>query len=68
MEVITMLKCVIIEESNFICFYYGEYGDTIDHIVPKSKGGLTNPKNCVCACFQCNQLKNDKLIEEFIVR
>ncbi|WP_081412666.1 HNH endonuclease [Fictibacillus gelatini] len=50
---------LIIERSSYTCFYCGKYGDTIDHLTPKSKGGLTTPKNCVCACKRCNQLKND---------
>lgn len=62
------LRRLIIEGNHFICFYCGEYGDTIDHIIPKSKGGLTTPKNCVCACLQCNQLKNDLTLAEFLER
>lgn len=33
---------------------------SIDHIVPKSKGGLTNWTNCVIACTSCNRRKADK--------
>lgn len=59
-------RSYIKQRSNFTCFYCGQYGDTIDHIIPKSKGGLTTPKNCVCACESCNQRKRDLPVEEFL--
>lgn len=59
------LRQEILEKSNFVCFYCGQYGDTIDHLLPKSKGGLTTLKNCVCACRKCNQLKRNLTFEEF---
>jgi 5-methylcytosine-specific restriction endonuclease McrA len=40
-----------------------EYPDqpTIDHIIPKSKGGGNNKENLRWVCFDCNQLKADEL-------
>jgi 5-methylcytosine-specific restriction endonuclease McrA len=32
---------------------------TIDHIMPRSKGGDTSWSNCVCACKPCNNKKAD---------
>ncbi len=37
---------------------------TIDHVVPKVKGGLSSWNNCVCACKRCNNLKGDKDMED----
>lgn len=37
---------------------------TIDHIVPKSKGGKNDWMNCVAACKDCNNLKKDLLPKE----
>lgn len=37
---------------------------TIDHIMPKSRGGLTTWENCVLACWKCNMRKADKTPEE----
>jgi len=34
---------------------------TIDHVVPRSKGGKTDWDNCVIACKQCNNTKGSKL-------
>lgn len=33
---------------------------TIDHIIPRSKGGGDEPKNLRWTCYQCNQQKGDK--------
>lgn len=34
---------------------------TIDHIIPRSKGGLTTWDNCVLACVDCNSKKANKM-------
>lgn len=36
---------------------------TIDHVIPKSKGGSNQRDNKVCACSPCNHKKEDKLLE-----
>lgn len=37
---------------------------TIDHILPRSRGGATNWENCVTACSPCNSRKADRLLAE----
>lgn len=59
-------KAFILERDNYTCHYCKSYGDTIDHKIPKSKGGLSTPSNCVCACFICNQDKNDIMYEGYL--
>ena len=41
------------------CAYCGKSGKTltIDHVIPKSKGGKTNFDNCVVCCQGCNHRK-----------
>ena len=38
---------------------------TIDHIVPRSKGGIDFTKNVVCCCHDCNQDKAHTPWEEW---
>ena len=33
---------------------------TLDHVVPKSKGGKSGWKNLVLACAECNRRKGNK--------
>jgi hypothetical protein len=48
----------------FQCQYCSDVFDfdelTIDHVVPRAKGGKTNWENCVTACKPCNHHKGDK--------
>ena len=50
------------------CSYCGlkipENKATIDHIVPKSKGGTTNFLNVTTACISCNLKKDSKTLKE----
>ena len=42
------------------CQYCGSKKDlTVDHVIPKAKGGKTMWKNLVTACKRCNTLKGD---------
>lgn len=56
----------ILERDHYTCHFCGEYGDTIDHLLPRAKGGHTTPLNCVCACMLCNQNKADRDLDEFM--
>ncbi|CAM4244831.1 hypothetical protein FHS16_001379 [Paenibacillus endophyticus] len=56
----------ILERDNHICYFCGEFGDTIDHMLPRAKGGHTTPLNCVCACNACNQSKADQDLHAFM--
>lgn len=38
---------------------------TVDHIIPKSKGGTDNPTNLVCCCEEHNRQKDNLLYKEF---
>lgn len=37
---------------------------TIDHVLPRSRGGRSTWENCVLACVACNALKADRTPEE----
>jgi len=53
-----MWRKKIKEEWDLKCAYCGSEEDlTLDHIVPRSKGGVDHTKNVVCACHKCNQDK-----------
>jgi uncharacterized protein with PIN domain len=36
---------------------------TVDHVLPKSNGGVTSFLNCVICCFNCNNKKSNKTLE-----
>lgn len=56
------------------CFYCGKETikdsrspmfRTLDHVIPRSRGGIGIPFNKVCACKLCNSRKGSLLLEEF---
>ncbi|QNK57717.1 HNH endonuclease [Paenibacillus sp. PAMC21692] len=56
---------LILTRDNYTCRFCGQYGDTIDHELPRAKGGHTTPSNCICACYECNQRKANRDVDEF---
>lgn len=59
-------KRYILNRDRYTCYFCGSYGDTIDHLLPRAKGGHTTPMNCVCACNLCNQSKAAMDADEFM--
>jgi 5-methylcytosine-specific restriction endonuclease McrA len=51
--------------DGFHCQYCGEGSRlTVDHVVPRSRGGLSDWENMVTACAPCNLRKGDRLPQE----
>ncbi|MBM4171426.1 MAG: HNH endonuclease [Ignavibacteria bacterium] len=55
----------ILKRDNHKCGYCGraDLPLTIDHIIPKSKGGDDSWENLVAACLPCNNKKGDRTPE-----
>ena len=51
----------VIARDNSKCAYCGSYKKslTIDHIIPKSRGGTSTFENCVASCRTCNAGKRN---------
>ncbi|HEV7933985.1 MAG TPA: HNH endonuclease [Actinomadura sp.] len=47
-----------------LCGYCGGRGSTIDHILPRSRGGGSTWENTVLACRWCNGRKADRIPAE----
>ena len=46
------------------CQYCGGRAETMDHVVPRSRGGRHIWENVVAACRRCNSTKRDRLPSE----
>lgn len=46
------------------CQYCAGPAETIDHVVPRSKGGSHTWENVVAACRRCNLRKGDRLLAD----
>jgi len=58
-------KAVLARDS-YTCQYCGREstGLTVDHVVPRSRGGQSVWDNIVAACAPCNRRKGNRLPEE----
>ena len=56
----------ILRRDAYKCAYCGrsDLPLTIDHVVPKAKGGVDSWENLVTACTVCNNRKGDRTLEE----
>lgn len=51
--------------DEFRCQYCGAMGDlTFDHVVPRSRGGITSWENVVAACSPCNLRKGSHSLKQ----
>jgi len=56
---------VLIRDSRTCQFgHCSRSGSTVDHVVPRSRGGLHEWTNVVAACPSCNARKGDRLLSE----
>ncbi|HEX7997659.1 MAG TPA: HNH endonuclease [Pyrinomonadaceae bacterium] len=58
----------IMARDKMRCQYCGTKGTqfelTLDHIIPRSRGGHSDPENLCAACKLCNQRKGDRTPDE----
>jgi 5-methylcytosine-specific restriction endonuclease McrA len=57
---------VLFARDGWQCAYCGTGGNrlTLDHVVPRSRGGESVWENVVTSCAPCNHRKGDRLLEE----
>ena len=60
----------ILKRDDYRCQYCAKQATplTIDHIVPKNKGGKDSWENLVAACSKCNTRKGDTLLKHMDMR
>ena len=65
---VTFSRRNIFKRDRFTCQYCGQQPGkeelTIDHVLPRSRGGVSSWENCVLACVDCNSRKADLLPSE----
>jgi 5-methylcytosine-specific restriction endonuclease McrA len=65
-ERVAFNKKNILRRDHYTCQYCGRRGDrlTVDHVLPRSRGGDTTWLNVVAACLRCNLRKGNRTLEE----
>ena len=54
----------VLQRDGHRCAYCGGAADTVDHVLPRSRGGRHEWSNVVAACGRCNHRKADHLLVE----
>ena len=60
-------KNILLRDRNtcqFCCRVFPASELTLDHVVPRSRGGHSSWENLVACCYQCNNRKGDRTPEE----
>jgi 5-methylcytosine-specific restriction endonuclease McrA len=60
----TVSRNGVLRRDSRTCAYCGGRADTIDHVVPRSRGGAHSWENCVACCHRCNSRKADHTLDE----
>jgi 5-methylcytosine-specific restriction endonuclease McrA len=66
MQKVALTKKNVLLRDDYTCQYCNLKGErmmTVDHVLPKSKGGPSTWENLVCACMRCNNRKNNRTPE-----
>lgn len=52
----------VFARDSWTCQYCGSHSNlTVDHVIPRSKGGTSSWENIVASCAPCNRRKGDRL-------
>jgi 5-methylcytosine-specific restriction endonuclease McrA len=54
----------VLRRDNHRCAYCGKGASTIDHVLPRSRGGADSWENLVACCLRCNNVKGDRTPQE----
>lgn len=61
---VALSRRAVFARDDRTCQYCGAVAESIDHVVPRSRGGAHEWDNVVAACRPCNLRKGDRLLPE----
>lgn len=61
-------RLAVLQRDYYTCHYCGQEANTVDHLIPISKGGTDEASNMVAACNKCNSGKRDRIAPTFFER
>ena len=57
-------RSAVLRHYDHKCVYCGKKGETVDHVIPRSRGGQNTWDNVVAACKKCNSKKANRFLSE----
>lgn len=55
----------ILRRDDFTCAYCGQPANSVDHVIPRVRGGNDDDDNLVAACGRCNSKKSSRPVGGF---
>lgn len=65
---VPLTRRAVFVRDGHTCQYCGGSAESIDHVVPTSRGGEHVWENVVACCRRCNAAKEDRLLQETSLR
>ena len=59
-----LTRRAVFARDDWVCQYCSATAENVDHVLPKSRGGLHAWENVVAACRRCNSRKENRLPHE----
>lgn len=59
-----LTRRAVFARDSWTCQYCGSTAENVDHVVPRSRGGLHSWENVVAACRRCNSRKENRQAHE----
>ena len=63
-RIASVSRRAVFARDDYRCQYCGDRADSIDHVVPRSRGGRDVWDNLAAACRPCNSRKRDRTPDE----
>jgi 5-methylcytosine-specific restriction endonuclease McrA len=61
---VSLTRRAVFARDGWKCAYCGGAAETIDHVMPRSRGGGHSWENVVASCAVCNHKKSDRTLGE----
>ena len=61
---LSVSRRAVFARDDYRCQYCGRFADSIDHVLPRSRGGRHEWSNVAAACRACNLAKRDRTPDE----
>ncbi len=60
----SLTRRAVFARDDWTCQYCGTIAENVDHVIPRSRGGMHTWENVVASCRRCNAKKENHLYDE----
>jgi 5-methylcytosine-specific restriction endonuclease McrA len=60
----SLTRRAVFARDGWACQYCGKAAENVDHVIPRSRGGMHTWENVVASCRRCNAKKENRLHQE----